>query len=314
MRTIVRTSILFATALTGLLGGIARADSAAATPSQTGSSGLYRMASVADVGSGTLRPALFGEVSRSTNLLVLNDVDSRLIGRAAAAADFRGRAEVFASFAFSYNRDEQPVPGRPSIVKSAFVPDLFLGVKGVAWRNDRFAVGGELGARVPLSAAALPKAISSWIDVLGSAVLWTAQRASLRAHVSLGYYFDNSQKQLEVNDLSASDVLVIMFEHAMGTDRARGAVGLEGAFQTLRSRTFQPFMEYHLEVERHAANDRLLSQAFSGDNQQWATVGVKTGLSHGLTIEAGVDVAIQSSGPAFAPPLPAFDLWAGVTR
>lgn len=271
------------------------------------------MATVADVGAGTVTPALFGEVARATNLLVLDDVDTRLIGRLAAAADFRQRVEIFASFSFSYNHDDQPVPSAPSILKTAFVPDLFLGGKGVAWRIGVFAVGGELGARLPLSASALPQAISGWIDVLGSASLWSAERTSLRAHLSIGYYVDNSQKQLDVNSLTASDVEVLMFEHGTGTDRIRGALGLEGAFQAPGSRTVWPFLEYHLEVEKHAPNDRLLSQAVTGDSQQWATFGLKTGIGTRLTIEAGVDVAIVSSGPAFAPPLPGFDFWVGLT-
>ena len=49
------------------------------------------------------------------------------------------------------------------------------------------------------------------------------------------------------------------------------------------------------------------------DYQHWLTVGLKAGLGPRVTIEAGVDVAIRSSGIAFGPPLPPFDLWAGVT-
>jgi hypothetical protein len=313
MRVTVRLFTFVATALTGVFGGIARAEVADATPSETGSTGLYRMATVGDVGSGTVRPAFFGEVARSTNLLVLNDVDTRVITRLAGAADFGRRAELFASMSFSYNRDEQPVPVGPSILKTAFVPDLSLGAKGVAWRNDIFAFGGELGARVPLSASALPEAISSWIDVLGSVRLWSAQRSSVRAHLSIGYYFDNSQKQLHVNNLTASDVEVLMFEHATGTDRVRGTLGLEGAFRALRSPAFWPFVEYHLELERHTPNDRLLSEAFVGDTQQWVTVGLKAAIGPRLTIETGIDVAIVASGIAYAPPSPPFDLWVGLT-
>jgi len=301
-------------ALTGVFCGIARAEVATdATPSETGSTGLYRMATLDGVGAKEIRLAAFGEFARSTNLLVLNDVDTRVITRLAAAVDFFRRVQLFASFSFSHNRDEQPVPGAPSILKTAFVPDLSLGAKGVAWRNDIFAVGGELGARVPLSASALPEAISSWIDVLGSACLWSAQRSSLRAHLSIGYYFDNSQKQLDVHNLTESDIEVFMFEHGAGTDRVRGALGLEGAFQVLRSPAFWPFVEYHFELEKRTPNDRLLSEAFENGDQQWITVGLKAGIGARLTIEAGVDVAIVASEIAYAPPLPAFDLWAGLT-
>ncbi|HEY4183633.1 MAG TPA: hypothetical protein VGP07_01130 [Polyangia bacterium] len=314
MRVTVRLLTTFvALALIGVSGGIARAEAAEGTPSQTGSTGLYRMATVADVGSGTVRPAFFGEVARSTNLLVLNDVDTRVITRLAAAADFARRAEVFASFSFSYNRDEQPIPDAPTILKTALVPDLSLGAKGVAWRNDIFVVGGELGARVPMSASALPEAISSWVDVLGSAYLWSGQRSSVRAHLSIGYYFDNSQKQLDVNNLTESDIEVLTFEHATGTDRFRIALGLEGACQGQRSPLVRPFVEYHFERERHTPNDRLLSEAFEGDNQQWLTLGLKAGIGPHLTIEAGVDVATVAAGIAFTPPLPPFDLWAGLT-
>jgi hypothetical protein len=313
MRVTLRLFTFIATALTGVLGGIARSEVAEATPSETGSTGLYRMATVGDIGSGTVRPAAFAELARSTNLLVLKDVDTRVITRLAAAADFARRAELFASLSFSYNRDEQPVPAAPSIVKTAFVPDLFLGAKGVAWRDDIFAIGAELGARLPLSASALPDAISGWIDVLGSACLWSAERSSLRAHLSIGYYFDNSQKQLHVNDLTESDIEVLMFEHGTGTDRVRGALGLEGAFQARRSPAFKPFAEYHFERERHTPSDVLLSEASVSGNQQWVTVGLKSRIGPRLTIEAGVDVAIVASGIAYAPPLPPFDLWGGLT-
>jgi hypothetical protein len=314
MRATICLPPLLALALTGVSEGIAQAAvTVDATPSETGSIGLYRMSTVDGVGSGALRLALFEEFTRPTNLLVLDDVDTRVNTRLAAAADFGRRAELFASFSFSYNRDEQPIPAAASILKTAFVPDLSLGAKGVAWRNDIFAFGGELGARVPLSASALPEAISSWIDVLGSACLWSAQRSSLRAHLSIGYYFDNSQKQFDVNNLTESDIEVLMFEHATGTDRVRGALGLEGVFQALRSSAFRPFVEYHFELERHTPNDRLFTEAFVSDDQQWVTVGLKTPIGPRLTIEAGVDVAIVASGIAYAPPLPPFDLWAGLT-
>ena len=116
-----------------------------------------------------------------------------------------------------------------------------------------------------------------------------------------------------MNNLTESDIEVLMFEHATGTDRVRGALGLEGAFRALRSPALWPFVEYHFELERHTPNDRLLSEAFVGDTQQWVTVGLKAGIGPRLTIEAGVDVSIVSSGIAYAPPLPPFDLWAGLT-
>src|SRR4051812_37334087 len=132
---------LLALALTGVFGGIARAAVAVdATPSETGSAGLYRMSTLDGIGSGAVHLALLGEFARSTNLLVLNDVDTRVITRLAAAADLGRRAEVFASLSFSYNRDEQPVPDAASIVETAFVPVLFLGAKAAAWRNDIFAI------------------------------------------------------------------------------------------------------------------------------------------------------------------------------
>jgi len=271
------------------------------------------MSTIDDVGSGTVRLALLGEFSRSTNLLVLNDVDTRVITRLAAAVDLGRRAELFASLAFSYNRDEQPVPDAPSILETALVPDLFLGAKAVAWRNSIFAIGGELGARVPLSGGALPEAISGWLDALGSANLWSAQRSSLRAHFRIGYYVDNGQKQLDVTRLSEADILVFMFEHGAGTDRIRGALGLEGAFQGKGSARFGPFVEYHHEVAQGAPNVLLLTEPKAADHQQWVTLGLKAGIGPRVTIEAGVDVTIQSPAIALGPPLPTFDLWAGVT-
>jgi len=277
------------------------------TPSATGATGLYRMSTVDGVGAEAIRLAAFGELTRSTNLLVLDDVDTRVITRLAAAADIGRRAELFASLSLSYNRDEQPVPDAPAIVQSAFVRDLFLGAKAVAWRNDVLAIGGELGARVPLSGSALPEATSGWLDALGTAKLWSAQRSSLRAHLSIGYYLDNSQKQLDVNNLSEAGIVVFMFEHAAGTDRIRGALGLEAALPRARA-----FVEYHHEVARGAPNDHLLTEPVAADHQQWLTAGLKVGVGPRVVIEAGVDVAIQSPGLAFGPPLPPFDLWAGV--
>jgi hypothetical protein len=313
MRAMVRRQTLLAVALTGVFGGSARAEGTVdATPSVTGSTGLYRMSTVDDVGSGAVRLALLGELTRSTNLLVLNDVDTRVITRLAAAANVFRRAQLFASLSFSYNRDEQPIPDAPSFRQTAFVPDLSLGAKAVAWRNDIFAIGGELGARVPLSGSALPEAISGWLDLLGSARLWSARRSSLRAHLSVGYYFDNAQKQFDLNNPSGSDIELFMFEHAAGTDRIRGALGLEGAFQTQASPRFRPFVEYLQEIATGAPNDRLLTGGLLIADQQWVTVGLKVGVGPRVTIEAGVDVAILSSGTAYGPPLPPFDLWAGV--
>jgi hypothetical protein len=310
----VRLSTLLTVALTGVFGGIARAElTADATPSETGSTGLYRMSTVDGVGAPAIRLAAFGELSRSTNLLVLNDVDTRVITHLVAAADVLRRAQVFASLSFSFNRDEQPIPNAPSIVQTAFVPDLFLGAKAVAWRNDIFAVGGELGARVPLGGSVLPEAISGWADVLGSARLWSGQRSSLRAHVSIGYYFDNGQKQLDVNNPSESDIELFMFAHAAGTDRVREVLGLEGAFQGQKLPRLRAFVELHQEMAEGAPNDRLLTEPMLRDTQQWVTIGLNVGIGSRVTIEAGVDVAIQSSGIAFEPPLPSFGLWAGAT-
>jgi hypothetical protein len=298
----------------GVFGGIARAEVAAdATPSESGSTGLYRMSTVDGVGSGMVRLALFGELTRSTNLLVLNDVDTRVITRLAAAADVFRHAQLFASLSFSYNRDQQPVPNAPSIVQTALVPDLSLGAKAVVWRNDIFAIGGELGARVPLSGSAVPAAISGWGDVLGSARLWSGPRASLRAHVSIGYDFDNGKKQLDVSNPTESDIELFMFAHAAGNDRIREVLGLEGAFEGPKSLRLRAFVELHQEIAEGAPDDRLLTQPLLNDTQQWVTVGLKAGIGPRVTIEAGVDVAIQSSGIAFEPPLPPFGVWAGVT-
>ena len=249
MRATNRLLTLLAVALMGVAGGVARAEVVAdATPAATGSTDLYRMSTVDGVGAAAIRLAAFGQFARATNLLVLNDVDTRFVTRLAAAADVGRHAELFASLSLSYNRDEQPVPSAPDIVQTAFVPDVFLGAKGVAWRNAIFAIGGELGARVPLSGSALPGAISGWFDVLASAQLWSAGRSALRAHGSGGYYLDNEQKLLDNNNPSGSDIEVFMFEHAAGTDRFRYALGLEGALQGQRSPRFSPFVEYHREV------------------------------------------------------------------
>jgi len=301
-------------ALGGVFGGFARAEGVAdATPSETGSTGLYRMSTVDSVGAEAIRLAAFGELTRSTNLLVLNDVDTRVISRLAGAVDVFRRAQLFAALSLSYNHDRQPLPNAPSILQTAFVPDLSLGVKACAWRNDIVALGGEVGARVPLSGSALPEAISGWVDVLASARLWSGQRASLRAHVSIGYYFDNGQKQLDVNNPSESDIEVFMFAHTAGTDRIREVLGLEGAFQGQKSGRLKGFVELHQEVAEGAPNDRLLTQPIVRSTQRWMTLGLKAGIGPRVTIEAGVDVTIQSAGIAFEPPLPPFGLWAGLT-
>jgi hypothetical protein len=314
MRATVRLPLLLVVVGTSVSGGIARGEGAGdATLSETGSTGLYRMSTVDGVGSPSIRFAAFGELARSTNLLVLDDTDTRVITRLGAAADVFQRAQLFASLSFSYNRDEQPVPGAPDILQTAFVPDLSLGAKAVAWRNDIFAFGGELGARVPLSGSGLPEAISGWVDVLGSVRVWSGGRSSLRVHGSVGYYFDNAQKQLDANNPTESDIEVFMFAHAAGTDRIRYALALEGALEALASLRFSPFVEYHREVAESSPNDRLLTEPLLRSYRQWVTLGLKAGIGPRVTIEAGVDLAIQSAGIAFEPPLPPFDLWAGVT-
>jgi hypothetical protein len=314
MRGTVRLLTLLAAARIGGAGGVARAEIVAdATPAATGSTGLHRLSTVDGIGAAAIRLAAFGQFARSTNLLVLDDVETRFVTRLAAAADIDRHAELFASLSLSYNRDAQPVPDARDIVQTAFVPDLFLGAKALAWRNDIFAIGAELGARVPLSRAALPGAISGWLDLLASAQLWSAGRSALRAHLSGGYYVDNEQKLLAINNPSGSDIEVFMFAHAAGTDRFRYAVGLEGAFQGQSSPRFRPFVEYHREVAHGSPNDRLLTEALLKNFQQWIACGLKVGVGRRLTIEAGADVAIESPGLAYGPPLPPFDVWAGVT-
>jgi hypothetical protein len=314
MRVTVRLLTLLPAALMGVAGGVARAEIVAdATPAATGSTGLFRMSTVDGVGAPAIRLAAFAQFARSTNFLVLDDVDTRFVPRLAAAADIGRYAQLFASLSLSYNRDQQPVPDAPDIVESAFVPDLFLGAKAVAWRNDIFAIGGELGARVPLSGPGLPGGISGWLDVLASARLLSAGRSAVRAHVSAGYYLDNEQKLLDIDNPSGSDIEVFMFEHAAGTDRFRYALGLEGALQGQRSPRFSPFVEYHREIAHGSPNDRLLTEALLKNFQQWITFGLKVGIGQRLTLEAGADVAIESPGLAYGPPLPPFDLWAGVS-
>ena len=70
--------------------------------------------------------------------------------------------------------------------------------------------------------------------------------------MSVGYYIDNAQKQLDVNNPTESDIELFMFAHAAGTDRIRDALGLEGAFQAHASPRFSPFVEYHQEVAEGA--------------------------------------------------------------
>jgi hypothetical protein len=299
--------------LTGVSGGIARAAvGLEATPSETGSTGLYRMSNLDGVGANAVRLAVFGELTRSTNLLVLDDVDTRLIMRVAAAVDVDRRWQLFASWSASYNRDQQPIPDAQSVLQSAFVQTVTAGAKALAWRNDIFSLGGELGARLPLGGDALPDAISGWLDALGSANLWSARRASLRAHLSFGYYLDNAKKQFDLTALTGADVEVLMFEHAIGSDRVRSSLGLDGTFQPRTWLTFRPFVEYHLEVATGPPNDRLLNEGLTNVDGQWLTVGLKAGIGPRVAIEAGVDLAIRSPGFAFGPPLPPLDAWAGV--
>ena len=52
------------------------------------------MSTLDGVGPQAIRLAMLGEFTRSTNLLVLNDVDTRVITRFAAAADFGRRARA----------------------------------------------------------------------------------------------------------------------------------------------------------------------------------------------------------------------------
>ena len=313
MRPAICLSTCLGLVLTGVSEGIARAAvGLEATPSETGSTGLYRMSNLDGVGSSAVRLAVFGELTRSSNLLVLNDVDTRLIIRLAAAVDVGRRLELFASWSASYNRDQQPIPDAESVLQSAFVQTVTVGAKALAWRNDVFSLGGELGARLPLGGGALPDAISGWLDALGSANLWSAHRASLRAHLSFGYYLDDGKKQFDVTTLTGSDVEVLMFEHAIGSDRIRGSLGLDGTVQPQTWLTLEPFVEYHLEVATGAPNDRLLNEGLTNVDGQWLTVGLKAGIGPRVAIEAGVDLAIRSPGFAFGPPLPPFDAWAGV--
>ena len=175
----------------------------------------------------------------------------------------------------------------------------------------------------------------------------------LRLHLNFGALVDNSLSLLPAgqcanstgNDACIRSRVVETFAYGLGTTRLRGAFALDLPFRWHYGEGsifgFEPFVEYHLDgsvgkgdatvsgaLESQATSDK--NKCAAGDTvclqkvtdfkkrienqvQQYLTIGLRMKPVVGLIIDLGIDIGLQSPGFQFGPPLPAWNVIAGLS-
>lgn len=281
-------------------------------PSLYGPIGLYRV-STGEVGPvDHLRLAIHGQFFRTDNLLVEHDVDTWLGGELAVGFTPLEAVEVFAAVLASSNRNvrpPEPMRRDPEVMKS--YGDLILGGKAVVPFSDAFSVGAELGFRFFASPSALvfsPSATSLWLGPLATFDLRPGAHVPLRLHANASFYLDNSANLEAFAGATSATQEVAMFAYGVQKNRIRLAVALDVPLEQL-AWPLLPFAEYHIEMITASADPAFAAYASrTNRDQQWVSLGVRARVFRGLTLDAGVDLALQSPGYQYGPPLPPYDV------
>jgi outer membrane protein OmpA-like peptidoglycan-associated protein len=278
--------------------------------------GLYHM-STGEVGPAEhLRLALHGSYFRSSDFLVDGDTNSRLDGSLTFGFTPHEAIEIFGAILTSSNRNVRPpeVDRRdPELIKS--FGDLVLGGKGVLPLARGLTAGAEIGFRFLSSISALsfsPSSTSLWIGPLATYDLRATAHVPLRLHANASFYLDNSQNLFDFSGTSPMTQEVAMFAYGIQQSRIRFALGVDAPLDALPV-PLRPFAEYHAEIVT-ASGDPAFASYTSRTNrdQQWLTFGLRARVYRGLTIDAGVDVALRSVGYQYGPPLPPYDVIFGL--
>jgi outer membrane protein OmpA-like peptidoglycan-associated protein len=316
-----------------------------------GSVGLLRMGSAEVGGVAQLRLSLHGEYFTGSNFLVQSDApaasdrDTRLQGALTFGITPVEHFEIFGAVLGSANRNRRlcgpdPTTGAevctseanrtdPELIKS--FGDLILGAKLAYPLAPGFSGGAELGIRMMSSITGIsfsPDSTSLWLNAIGTYDLKPAtQNVPLRFHLNFGYYIDNSSNLVDysTNSTSAFSRYVSRFAYGMSGSRLRIALGADAPFdEVAEGFSLRPVLEYHFEYLTSSKDDVIYNQEHSScgqaggtpckDNKDihWVTFGLQAQVLHGLTLTAGLDVALRSPGYPYAPALVPWNLLFGI--
>ena len=223
----------------------------------------------------------------------------------------------------------------PELIKS--FGDLILGAKLAYPVASGFSGGAELGNRMMSSITWIsfsPDSTSAWFNALGTYDLKPAtQNVPLRFHLNLGYYIDKSSNLVDysTNSTSAFSRYVSKFAYGMSESRLRVALGVDAPFdEVAEGFSLRPLVEYHFEYLTGSADPEIYKQehgidpavpncngpkqAACKDNKDlhWVTLGLQAQVLHGLTLTAGLDIALRSPGYPYAPALVPWNLLFGI--
>ncbi len=292
--------------------------------SLTGQIGLYHV-STAEVGTlGHLRLGLHGQFFQSSGFLVEGpnntvDTNTRFGGNFTFGFTPHESVELFGGITSSSNRNERTSePGRtdPELIKS--FGDLILGGKAVAPVGRGFSAGAELGFRFLSGISDLsvsPSSTSLWIGPVATIDLRQLARAPIRFHANVNYYLDNSSNLYDFSNRTIQTREVAMFAYGIAASRLRVGLGMDAPLERYTGPVgLRPFAEYHAEVVTASADPMFANQP--GDlrnrDQHWVTLGLRARVYRGLTLDAGVEVALRSVGFEYGTPLPPYDVIFGL--
>ena len=323
-----------------------------AQPSLAGSVGLLHMGMASAGNVGQLRLSLHGEFFKGSNFLVqsenskASDRDTRLQGALTFGITPIDHLEIFGAILGSANRNRRLCTSDsdcslteanrtdPELIKS--FGDLILGGKVAYPVAAGFSAAGELGIRMMSSVSGIsfsPDSTSLWLNAIGSYDLKPVTgNVPVRFHLNLGYYVDNSSNLVDysANNTSAFSRYVSKFAYGMSGSRFRLALGADAPFDEVAAGfSLRPLLEYHFEYITSSADSAIygqehgdaanpncgvVGQADCKDNKDlhWVTLGVQAQVLHGLTLTAGLDIALRSPGYAYAPALVPWNLLFGL--
>jgi outer membrane protein OmpA-like peptidoglycan-associated protein len=301
-------------------------------------------------GVSQFRLSLHGEYFTGSNFLVqsdnpsASDHDTRLQGALTFGITPIEHLEIFGAVLGSANRNRRLCSTNssgtevctselnrtdPELIKS--FGDLILGAKLAYPLAPGFSGGAELGIRMMSSITGIsfsPDSTSAWLNAIGTYDLKPSTgNVPLRFHLNLGYYIDNSANLVDytTNNTSAFSRYVSKFAYGMSGSRLRIAVGADAPFdEVTEGLSLRPMLEYHFEYltsskddviyNQEHANCGLAGQSACKDNKDlhWVTLGVQAQVLHGLTLTAGLDIALRSPGYPYAPALVPWNLLFGV--
>ena len=280
----------------------------------------------------------------------LSDRDTRLQGALTFGITPIEHLEIFGAVLGSANRNRRlcgPNPSTgveecgsesnrtdPELIKS--FGDLIFGVKGAYPLAPGFSGGGELGIRMMSSITGIsfsPDSTSAWFNAIGTYDLKPAtEKVPLRFHLNLGYYIDKSSNLVDysTNSTSAFSRYVSKFAYGMSVSRLRVALGVDAPFdEVAEGFSLRPMFEYHFEYLTGSADPIIYDQEHGTvanpncstaatdackDNKDlhWVTLGVQAQVLHGLTLTAGLDIALRSPGYPYAPALVPWNFLFGI--